>query len=288
MGRSAKAMARFKPTILLLCLAVLRTEGSCFGRDASFTRGAKPVVTQPSRNDPSKVMVDWSKIVTNANCVDKFVVWMWPDGTERTGMTTVKKEVSKTTMSAIMDMEACVNYRFAVELDEKEMTGNKKFSGEQLFKTAGETKVVRLSASDFTVGYHWDPVRQVSDLRLASISFPRSAIEHASCLDYIQVTGEEVRAGRPTLSRQASTASMTGRVQWSHLPPSTYFCWRRLNFASKPGFRKKLISREFRKKHIRHVIVLKIQQWVEWLRFSFWSSCNTSLCKFFAKENWSK
>merc|ERR1719192_2245137 len=165
-------------------------------------------------------MVDWSKIVKNAQCVDKFVVWMWPDGTERIGKSAVSKEVSKTTMSAIMDMEACVNYRFAVELDEKEMTGNKKFSGEQLFKTAGQAKVLRLSASDFTVGYHWDPVRQVSDLRLASVSFPRSAIEHASCLDYIQVTGEEVRAGRPTLSRQASTASMTGRVQWSHLPPS--------------------------------------------------------------------
>jgi len=210
-------MAWLKATLLLLSLAFLRSDGSCFGRDASFARAAKPAVTQPSRNDPSKVMVDWSKIVTNAQCVDKFVVWMWPDGTERSGKTTVKKEVSKTTMSAIMDMEACVNYRFAVELDEKEMTGNQKFSEEQLFKTAGETKVVRLSASDFTVGYHWDPVRQVSDLRLASISFPRSAIEHASCLDYIQVTGQEVRAGSPTLSRQASTASMTGRVQWSHL-----------------------------------------------------------------------
>jgi len=212
--------ASWRTLLLLLCLAVLRSEGSCFGRDASFTPGAKPVVTQPSRNDPSKVMVDWSKIVKNAQCVDKFVVWMWPDGTERIGKSAVSKEVSKTTMSAIMDMEACVNYRFAVELDEKEMTGNKKFSGEQLFKTAGQAKVLRLSASDFTVGYHWDPVRQVSDLRLASVSFPRSAIEHASCLDYIQVTGEEVRAGRPTLSRQASTASMTGRVQWSHLPPS--------------------------------------------------------------------
>ena len=34
--------------------------------------------------------------------------------------------------------------RFAVELDEKEMTGNKKFSGEQLFKTAGQAKVVMI------------------------------------------------------------------------------------------------------------------------------------------------
>ena len=90
-------------------------------------------------------------------------------------------------------MMVMVMIRYAVELDEKEMTGNKKFSGEQLFKTAGVTKVmmsllllvmmvmemmtmmltkitlmtmepqvVRLSASDFTVGYHWDPVRQVT------------------------------------------------------------------------------------------------------------------------------
>jgi hypothetical protein len=42
----------------------------------------------------------------------------------------------------------------------------------------------------------------------------------------------------------------------------TYFCWRRLHFARESGFREKLIS---------DVIVLKIQQWVEWLRLSFWS-----------------
>ena len=155
--------------------------------------------------------------------------------------------IMTTMMMMMMIIVITMMIRFAVELDEKEMTGNKKFSDEQLFKTAGETKVmmvlmmrmmrvmmkitsmtiklqnvqvVRLSASDFTVGYHWDPVRQVktlyikirhhhhhrhrhhchqhrrhhhhnndqvSDLRLASISFPRSAIEHASCLDYIQV-----------------------------------------------------------------------------------------------------
>merc|ERR1719237_1165343 len=43
----------------------------------------------------------------------------------------------------------------------------------------------------------------------------------------------------------------------------TYFCWRRFYFARKSGLREKLI---------RHVIVLKIQQWLKWLRFSFWSS----------------
>ena len=70
-----------------------------------------------------QVMVDWSKIVKNAQCVDKFVVWMWwvsfsrfyihisswwtthdylfeiqkqsrPDGTERIGKSAVSKEVA--------------------------------------------------------------------------------------------------------------------------------------------------------------------------------------------------
>ena len=129
--------------------------------------------------------------------------------------------------------------RFAVELDEKEMTGNKKFSGEQLFKTAGQAKVVMIimniammvlvlvmalvnkqwlfhvlgveiecqrlhrglplgscPSSNLSLpisSSHHHHVEdnnndsQVSDLRLASVSFPRSAIEHASCLDYIQV-----------------------------------------------------------------------------------------------------
>ena len=130
--------------------------------------------------------------------------------------------------------------RFAVELDEKEMTGNKKFSGEQLFKTAGQAKVVviimniammvlvlvmalvnnqwlfhvlgvEIECQRLHCGLPLEPSpssnlslplssshhhhvqdnnnhSQVSDLRLASVSFPRSAIEHASCLDYIQVT----------------------------------------------------------------------------------------------------
>ena len=130
--------------------------------------------------------------------------------------------------------------RFAVELDEKEMTGNKKFSGEQLFKTAGQAKVVVMIIMNIAmmvlvlvialVNNQWllhvlgveiecqrlhrglplgscpssnlslpissshhhhvednNNDSQVSDLRLASVSFPRSAIEHASCLDYIQV-----------------------------------------------------------------------------------------------------
>jgi len=51
---------------------------------------------------------------------------------------------------------------------------------------------------------------------MASISFPKSLIQYPSCLDYIQVTGTEVKA-RPSLSRHSSTASMEGQVAWGHL-----------------------------------------------------------------------
>ena len=38
-------------------------------------------------------------------------------------------------------------------------------------------QVVRLSASDFTVGYHWDPVRQVKRYWLCKLHW-RAALRH--------------------------------------------------------------------------------------------------------------
>merc|ERR1719436_591136 len=204
--------------LLLLSVLVTGSHGSCFGRDASWTTGGSPVVTQPSRNDPSKVMLDWTRIVANEECEDKYVVWMWPDGTQKTDRTTIKVDVAKNIKSKIMDVEACVGYRFVVELDENEMRGNQKFSGETLFKTTAVPRLVNLDADSFVVGYRWDPTRQVSDLRMASISFPRASVQHASCLDYVQVTGAAVRPRTPTLTRSSSTSSMTAMVTWDHIP----------------------------------------------------------------------
>jgi len=204
--------------LFLLAVLVTGSHGSCFGRDASWTTGGSPVVTQPSRNDPSKVMINWDRIVSNEQCVDKYVVWMWPDGTQKTDLTTIKMDVAKNVKSVIMDVEACVGYRFIVELDENEMRGNQKFSGETLFKTTATPRLVNLDADSFVVGYRWDPTRQVSDLRMASIQFPRASVQHASCLDYVQVTGAAVRPRTPTLARSTSTSSMTGMVTWDHIP----------------------------------------------------------------------
>jgi len=202
--------------LLLLAQIPLEVKGSCFGTDASWNPGSKPVVTQPSRNDPEKVMVDWTSIIKNSKCVDKYFLWIWPDGTQKTSPTTKKIQIDKSTTSKIVDVEACVSYRFFVELEETEMRSTNKLTGETVFKTAAVAKALNLDRTKFSVGYHWDPVKQVSDLRMASITFPKSMITYPSCLDYIQVTGAEVRA-RPSVSRQSSTASMDRQVSWNHL-----------------------------------------------------------------------
>ena len=65
---------------LLLCLSLGRVTPSCFGQDASWQTNvginykkyidliflqAKPTVSQPSKNDPEKVMITWGNIIKN-------------------------------------------------------------------------------------------------------------------------------------------------------------------------------------------------------------------------------
>merc|ERR1711872_638193 len=72
-------------------------------------------------------MVDWTTIVKNSKCVDKYFLWIWPDGTQKTSPSTKKIEIPKSTTSKIVDVEPCVSYRFSVELEEDELRGNHKF-----------------------------------------------------------------------------------------------------------------------------------------------------------------
>jgi len=202
--------------VLALVIFTLEVRASCFGTDASWNSGGKPSVSQPSKNDPAKVMVAWTTIIKNSKCVDKYYLWVWPDGTLKTSPTALKIPIDKATTSKIVDVEACVGYRFSVELEENEMRSTNQLTSETVFKTSAIPKMKSVDTSKFTVGYHWDPVKQVSDLRMASISFPKELIQYPSCLDYIQVTGAEVRA-KPSLSRQSSTSSMAGQVAWGHL-----------------------------------------------------------------------
>ena len=84
-------------------------------------------------------------------------------------------------------LQSQVLFRFSLELVENDMRKNYHWTNELVFKTAAVAKVVNLDARRITVGYRWDPVKHVSDLKQASIKIPKSLIQNSNCLDYIQV-----------------------------------------------------------------------------------------------------
>lgn len=205
-------------SILLLCTAGY-TQANCFGKDAGFSpANGKPSISQPSRSDPGKVMVEWSKIVKNPDCVDTYSLLVWADGTPPTGAT--RYSLDKNTKSKIVDVQPCVGYRFAVETNEKNTLGTKtEKSGDELFRTAGAPQTISPDASKFHVTYHWDPVKKVVDLRQATISIPRDLLPGASCLDYIQVTGSQVRS---TARSGSSSPAKSRTFSWGHLGENTF------------------------------------------------------------------
>ena len=93
-------------------------------------------------------------------------------------------------MTSDGQVEPCIGYRFALESEEDDMRKNFHSTSDVVFKTSAVASLVSLDRARFSVGYHWDPVRHVSDLKLASIKFPKSLIKNVNCLDYIQVTSE--------------------------------------------------------------------------------------------------
>ena len=78
-------------------------------------------------------------------------------------------------------------FRFSLELVENDIRKNYRWTNEVPYKTAAVPKVVNLDARRITVGYRWDPVKHVSDLKQASIKIPKSLIQNPNCLDYVQV-----------------------------------------------------------------------------------------------------
>ena len=67
-AKSNKTVLPFSILYLLLIFLSLQSlvEGACKLHDAAWEAGKGPLVTQPSKNDPAKVKVDWSNIIKNA------------------------------------------------------------------------------------------------------------------------------------------------------------------------------------------------------------------------------
>lgn len=196
---------------------------SCFGKDAHFKTTDQPVITQPSKTDPTQVLVSWDKIIQRPECVDNYYVRVWPEGTDmakgqkiKVSEKDPKSPKGKNVMtSKTVQIEPCVNTKFLVELEELDSITGKDLekTGEQLFKSAAIPKISNLDQSRFKVTYFWDPVKKVVDLKQAFVSFPKDMITFPSCLDYVQVTGSQVASKTgPSLSRQNSNSPNRGRA----------------------------------------------------------------------------
>merc|ERR1712227_960238 len=211
-----------------LLLNIGFSEASCFGKDAHFKKTDQPVVTQPSKSDPTQVLVSWDKIIQRPECVDKYVVKVWPQGsdinlaekisvTEKSGKNVVTKKLVK--------VEPCINYKFSVALEEVDsVTGlNNENTAEQVFKTSAVAKVPSMDKSQFKVSYHWDAKLGHVDLQKADIEIDSSLITYPSCLDNIQVSGSGVTVTTgPPLTRSRSVSPTRGQ-SLQYLTGSTNF-----------------------------------------------------------------
>merc|ERR1719495_1410874 len=201
---------------------------SCFGKDAHFKKTDQPVVSQPSKSDPTQVLVSWDKIIQRPECVDKYQVYVRPQGsdinlaekisvTEKSGKNVVTKKLVK--------VEPCINYKFMVALEEVDsVTGlNYETTAEQVYKTSATVKVPAMDKTQFKVSYHWDAARGHVDLQKADIEFESSLITYPSCLDEIQVTGTGVTVTTgPPLTRSRSVSPTRGQ-SLQYLTGSTNF-----------------------------------------------------------------
>eukprot|EP00091_Calanus_sinicus_P013800 TRINITY_DN3066_c0_g1_i10.p1 TRINITY_DN3066_c0_g1~~TRINITY_DN3066_c0_g1_i10.p1 ORF type:complete len:586 (-),score=167.47 TRINITY_DN3066_c0_g1_i10:160-1917(-) len=213
----------FMSLALAILLGPQHSSASCFGKDAHFKTTDQPVITQPSKTEPTLVLVSWDKIIQRPECVDNYYVRVWPEGTDMAKGQKIKvsekdpksPKGKNVVTSKTVTIEPCVNTKFLIELEELDSITGKDLekTGEQLFKSAAIPKISNLDQSRFQVTYFWDPVKKVVDLKQASVSFPKDMITFPSCLDYVQITGSQVasRTG-PSLSRQNSNSPNRGRA----------------------------------------------------------------------------
>ena len=183
-------------------------------------------------------------------CVDKFTVWAWPDGTNRTGITARRIPADKAVKSVIVNVEACVNYRQVLASYERYPhvpVLAQVFGGAGGDRAALPAGVHRRAAAAHRGAarrappppshlHCWLPLGPAQEgfrppNRIHQIS---SSISHSPQLSRLhsgaqeplfmvfislfpcrQVTGTEVRS--VTRASPGTTASMTAAVQWRHL-----------------------------------------------------------------------
>ena len=180
--------------IILIASAFFNfAEGACKAHDASWNRGTKPRISQPQRREPDKVLIDWSRSIRNARCVDSYNIYVWKVGQlkERGQKIYI---ADKTAKQHNLVIDPCVDYNFSVEFIEKDWTHtDQEESAIASFKTEAVPQLINSHRSNFKITYatRKDPSGKViaTSVDRANIAFNKNLIKHASCIKHIEVTG---------------------------------------------------------------------------------------------------
>ena len=109
-------------TLILLLLAICKVQGGCKFHSAEWLKPTEgPKVAQLSRDDPTKVSVDWSGQLDDQRCIDNYTIYYWRnvDKPVNTKLVRVRGPVSLDTNSfTVQGLEACVEYNFQVEFEQ--------------------------------------------------------------------------------------------------------------------------------------------------------------------------
>ena len=184
-------MASLLVAILVLSPFIsLNVEGACKAHDAAWERNTKPTITQPSRAHPEKVLLDWSRAIYNARCVDFYNIYIWKRGqTRERGQKIVISD--KTQSKAELVIDPCIEYNFAIEFVEKDWTHtDQEISQTIRFKTEAIPSFVNKDPKNFVVTYATDPIKRHQVVDKVSIKFRKDVIKHASCIKHVKIEGQ--------------------------------------------------------------------------------------------------
>ena len=156
-------------------------------------------------------MVSWDNIIKNPRCVDKYTLWVYPKGKDKSqGETYVIRGNQPLATSKVVDVEPCVTYKFELEYFEDEVlfSDDKGTAKIAEFNTGAKALLVSKDKDKFQVGYAFDRRNNVLDFSKASIRFPKSLIKNPSCISFVEAEGREVT--RPTPDYHHGTKGAKG------------------------------------------------------------------------------
>eukprot|EP00096_Caligus_rogercresseyi_P005016 TRINITY_DN197_c0_g3_i2.p1 TRINITY_DN197_c0_g3~~TRINITY_DN197_c0_g3_i2.p1 ORF type:complete len:693 (+),score=200.61 TRINITY_DN197_c0_g3_i2:28-2106(+) len=175
---------------LLLLWEPQSTSANCKAHDAEWIKGKSLKVTIPHRSDPGKVLVDWTDAIKNGRCADQFNVFVWES--HRGEAFTKNYSTPKETYSRVVELDPCVEYQIKVGFTEDDLFGNEKENSTvTTFKTEATPTLGSTDQNAFLVQIYFDKITQKLDYSKASIRFPKSLLQHTSCLKYIEANGIE-------------------------------------------------------------------------------------------------